>query len=133
MWDARWLFGLTHPDRPSRIWYAASLIFLYVAMSYIARRDMEDRNMMKYITVVLLLGVASAVLGFKQASIESRRIMPFKMDEIKMRINHYLKRKEAIQSQMGFFVLGLSVTKVVYLFKIGPKLLDSDHGRPLPV
>ena len=88
---------------------------------------------MKYITVVMLLGVASAILGLKQASIESRRIMPFMMDEIKMRINHYLKRKEAIQSQLGFFVLGLSVTKVLYLFKIGPRLLDPDHGRHLPV
>ena len=133
MWDARWLFGLTHPDRPSRIWYVASLISLYVSTSYLYRGNMEDRNMIKYIIVVFLLGLGCAGLGFKQASIEGKRIMPFKMDEIKLRINHYLKRKEAISTKIAFFVLGLSVTKIMYIFKIGPKLFDMDTGRHPPM
>ena len=133
MWDSRWLFGLTHPDRPSRLWYLASLISTYVALSYFQRGNTEDRNMMKYMIVVLLLGLGSAALGFKQASIESKRIMPFQMDEIKLRINHYLKRKEAIGSQIAFFVLGLSATKMLYLYKIGPKLFEADTGRHPPM
>ena len=126
MWDSRWLWGLRQPDRPSRIWYVSAILSLAIGASYILKTDEKIRLTLAYSFIVSLLGASTLLLGYKQANIENRRLFAFRIDEHALRINHYFKRKEAIFSALGLFVLGVSLVKIVVVFLLISSLRNSE-------
>ena len=124
MWDSRWIWGLTHPDRPSRIWYIIGLLSLAVGASYLCKDKMGNQMTLAYSIIICILGLSTLLLGFKQAGIEEKRLFSFELDEHAFRINHYFKRKEAIFSVFGSFVLALSIAKVVVLTQLVDSLYE---------
>ena len=137
MWDGRWVWGLRHPDRPSRIWYVAGLLSLAIGASYLLKPSMGSRMTLLYAVMACCLGLGCLLLGCKQAGIEERRLFSFTVDEHALRINHYFKRKEAIFSEVGVAVLVGSVAKVLVLTQLVVSLrnfeVNSDSHWPLEV
>ena len=71
-----------------------------------------------YLCTTVLSGILCLLLGlYTFCSIESKRLLPFPIDEIGLQINHYFKRKQAIYSPLGFLVLLVALIRTVeFLF-----------------
>ena len=126
LWDNAWFCRVVdYPDRPSKVTLAFATFLLvnstYQLVSYEPGTIAESA----YLCLLVISGLAVVVLGRKQTQIESKKMFDpsLNIDEIKLRINHFFKRKEALFSTVGKSVLFLGVARSLvstYLFCVSP-------------
>ena len=105
MWDNSWVYQIGYPDQPSKV-------YLALGLSQLILSGLQQHN---YSRMMAISGIIVIALSLHQSSIEKRRLFDASLgiDEIKLRINHYFKRKQAILSYLGLSVLTMGLLRSV--------------------
>ena len=124
MWDDRWVWGTRLPNRPSYLWLALAFPYFAVPVSFSLILILDSSLVVSnacyyYATLSILSGILMTCLSLTQYKIESKQLIGSpQIDEIKLRINHYFKMKEAIFSRLGFTVLILSLVRIPFALMV---------------
>ena len=103
IWDSRWLWAIPYPSRTSYLTGACALIRLYTLL--IEEQQEQTKHLlgcaMFSMTVNAIALILLLMLFIRQLGFEAKRVLSFKIDEDKLQIGHYLKRREALFTWQG--------------------------------